>query len=535
MHPIFPRNQVFDAVVFGSGLAGLSCSRRLAVRGKKVIVLEKAKELGGHLLPFERGGVVFEVGLHYIADTHPGSHFSAAVAKLNVEFEQIFLDNEFETLVFEGGGRSAKEQISYSRPTTRFIADLKFRFPQFTLSIERYFQTLELVWGLARQLKFPVAVKDVLATFWKSEHKLLLARLATQTLGEYLDELGIFGQLREILVVHHLLIGVPPSKVSALTHMTVQRYYFEAASFVRGGGRAMIEALKHVDVDYLVGVDAQFERVFDVEFARQGIRYRVWTGDGQEFYAKSIVWTPDPRLLAAGNTTVSLPSLVREKMRRAEAPHALVVGYFATRKPLQDYGFSNRNYWLMGNLDSEQCYLESDPQQLAQSAPLYLSMGSLRDPDAVQSGHKLAAKGVFQAMFLCPPESAPWGGSDADAYRVPESKGGFGRAYRMTKEQVLKTLTQRIVTQWPQLQGELQWTELGTPLTHRRYLNSLTLNGYGYAATVSDLLWKRPGAWTGEDGLYLCGAHVRPSHGIVTALLNGVGLADCLATCETPT
>ena len=32
-------HQVFDAVIFGSGLAGLSCARRLAMQGKKVLVL----------------------------------------------------------------------------------------------------------------------------------------------------------------------------------------------------------------------------------------------------------------------------------------------------------------------------------------------------------------------------------------------------------------------------------------------------------------------------------------------------------------
>jgi phytoene dehydrogenase-like protein len=529
------RHQVFDVAVFGSGLAGLSCARRLAVSGQKVVVVEKAKELGGHLLPFERSGATFEVGLHYIADTQPGSHFATSLEKLEINLEQISLDKEFETLIFESNEDrlfDAGRTFSYSSPSREFSEKLKQEFPDQQQSIQKYFDLLELVWSVARQLKFPVKIKDVLRIAMAQPGKGKLLSLATSTLSDVFDDCDLSPQLREILAVHHVLIGVPPSRVSAFLHMTVQRYYFEHAGFVRGGGRAMIAALMHPQVEYRSGVDATFERVHDCASVEPGVRWRLSLPTGESLFAKSVVWTPDPRAMARAARGVSLSVFMNEKLARAEAPHALVVGYFATRKALEKYGFANRNYWLMGSLDSEACYRVDDPIELASRSPLYLSMGSLRDPDAIEQGNKLGAQGVFQAMFLCPPSADIWGGDDPDFYRVPESKGGYGRQYRVLKERVLKNLTQRIVAQWPQLEGELVWTELGSPLTHRRYLNSLTLNGYGYAPTVADLLWKRPSAWTGEEGLYLCGAHIRPSHGIVTALLNGVGLADLLTSCE---
>jgi phytoene dehydrogenase-like protein len=76
------------------------------------------------------------------------------------------------------------------------------------------------------------------------------------------------------------------------------------------------------------------------------------------------------------------------------------------------------------------------------------------------------------------------------------------------------------------LKGELSWSELGTPLTHHRYLATSTLGGYGYEASVSDVLWGRPGWKSGRPGLYLAGAFTRPSHGILTSLLNGVGVGE---------
>ncbi|NBW82756.1 NAD(P)/FAD-dependent oxidoreductase, partial [bacterium] len=476
------RHQVYDVVVFGSGLAGLSCARRLAVRGQKVVVVEKAKELGGHLLPFERSGATFEVGLHYIADMQPGSHFASSLEKLEINLEQISLDKDFETLIFDSrDGRffAAGQTFSYSSPALEFSEKLKLEFPEQKQSIEKYFELLELVWRVARRLKFPVRIKDVVRIALAQPEKTKLLFLASSTLSDVFDACQLSPQLREILAVHHVLIGVPPSRVSAFLHMTVQRYYFEHAGFVRGGGRAMITALMHPEVKYRSGVDATFERFHAGSSVEPGVRWRLALSTGETLYAKSVVWTPDPRAMAQAARGVSLTVFMKEKLARAEAPHALVVGYFATRKPLNEYGFANRNYWLMGSLDCEACYQVEDPFELALRSPLYLSMGSLRDPDAVEQGNKLGAKGVFQAMFLCPPSASIWGGDDPDVYRVPESKGGYGRHYRVLKDRVLKNLTQRIVAQWPQLEGELVWTELGSPLTHRRYLNSLTLNGYG--------------------------------------------------------
>ena len=327
MHSVLSPHQVFDVAVFGSGLAGLSCARRLAMSGKKVVVIERSKNLGGHLLPFERSGAVFEVGLHYIADTARGSHFASALDSLGITLEQIELDTQFETLCFEDESNFAQREISYTRPAEQFALELKSKFPEKTASIEKYFATLELVWQLMRKVEFPVSVANVLKVFWHSEKKLALGKLAFQTLGDFFDELEIFGKLREILSVHHVLIGVPPSKVSAVLHMVVQRYYFENACFVVGGGRAMINALMHRDVEYISNCEASFQRIHSTTGQEEGARFRVTTLDGREMLTRNIVWTPDPRLLESHARNICLPTLMREKLKRAESPHALVVGW----------------------------------------------------------------------------------------------------------------------------------------------------------------------------------------------------------------
>ena len=45
-----PADNVFDAIVLGGGAAGLMCAARAGQRGRRVLVLEKAPEVGRKIL-----------------------------------------------------------------------------------------------------------------------------------------------------------------------------------------------------------------------------------------------------------------------------------------------------------------------------------------------------------------------------------------------------------------------------------------------------------------------------------------------------
>ncbi len=519
----------FDTIIFGSGLSGLSCARLLARNGKKVCVIERAEHLGGHLLPFERSGVHFEVGLHYISDTGPQSQFATACDAIGVSFPTVFLDNAFEEIRKENC-----TPFNFFYPRERFFEHMIERFPAEKAAILRHENVLKLLWTFANDLTFPLRTKDILKKIITSPDRLQLLSLSRRTLDSYLrNDLKVSKELYEILAVQHVLIGCAPKNVSALIFLLVHGYYLQNPCFIAGGGREMINQLLHADVTYFTNENASIKNLppelkSDIRSKESDkFRFLVQTSKGN-FKCKDIVWTPDPRLLSKA-TDFSLPTLTRFRLRHTSTPHALTVGYFATKKPLEEYQLFNRNYWLMGTLDSNSCYDHFDLENLAENAPLYISTGSLRDPFAVEKQNKLKANGVFQAMFLCPADASLWEVNNLETYRVPESKGGTGRAYRLKKEKILSLLEERLCKEFPSLKNDLVWKELGTPLTHARYLNSLSMGGYGFSPTVFDSLIGRPSYNSGIKGLYFCGAHIKPAHGIVTSLLNGVGLGRMIA------
>ena len=514
-------NTFFDTLVFGSGLSGLAYAKRAAQLGQKVCVLEKSQQLGGHLLPFDRAGITFEVGLHYIADTGEGSVFAKACKTLELQLESIALEDTFEELRFENGA-----PFFYRSPFPEFLESLISRFgSQYEKPLRQYQEACNLAWAFSNQISYPFRTADVFRLAVKHPKRWLLLKLSTLTVDQFLRQtLKLPHELVEILGAQHLLLGVAPVRMSALLYLIVHRYYFEKPCFVKGGGREMIAQLLHSNVHYLTSQDARF-----TYSQKQEKRFTATLSNGTKLFAHNVVWTADPRALESA-TDIVPGAFTRYRLAQAENPHALVVCYFATKSPLAAYGFGNRNSWLMGSLSANESYQENNLEVLARRAPVYVSTGSLRDPLAIGAASKMGAQGVFQAMFLVPPSVTLWGGNDSGVYRKPESRGGFGRAYRQKKDTLLKIIKDRLEQDYPGVIADLVWEEMGTPLTHERYLNSLSGNGYGYSATVFDLLVGRPSFRTGVDGLYFCGGHIKPAHGIVTSLANGVGLADKLHT-----
>ena len=65
-----------DVVVIGAGLGGLLAAAILGRRGRRVLVLERAEQVGGRLRSFESDGYVIDAGAYL----WPNLHLDAALA-----------------------------------------------------------------------------------------------------------------------------------------------------------------------------------------------------------------------------------------------------------------------------------------------------------------------------------------------------------------------------------------------------------------------------------------------------------------------
>jgi phytoene dehydrogenase-like protein len=67
-------NMKYDVVIIGSGLGGLICGSLLAREGKKVLVLDRQAQPGGCMQSYQRDGLSFDTGFHYVGGLAEG-HF----------------------------------------------------------------------------------------------------------------------------------------------------------------------------------------------------------------------------------------------------------------------------------------------------------------------------------------------------------------------------------------------------------------------------------------------------------------------------
>ena len=59
---------MYDVIIVGAGLGGLSTAAFLSKSGKKVLVLEKMRQIGGYAYSFSRKKSDYEISLHSIGD-----------------------------------------------------------------------------------------------------------------------------------------------------------------------------------------------------------------------------------------------------------------------------------------------------------------------------------------------------------------------------------------------------------------------------------------------------------------------------------
>ena len=133
--------QDYDAIVVGSGMGGLTCAALLSKLGRKVCVLEQHYTAGGFTHSYERNGYEWDVGVHYIGETH----------KPHSQMRRLF------DVVTDGALKWAPMDPCYDRiiigdrrydlvaGRENFAAELKKRFPAEAGAIDRYVALIQQV------------------------------------------------------------------------------------------------------------------------------------------------------------------------------------------------------------------------------------------------------------------------------------------------------------------------------------------------------------------------------------------------------
>ena len=134
--------EMWDVIVVGAGLGGLMAAAKLAVRGKKVLVLEKKSLPGGTSYIFRRGGYAFPMGpLSFSFPRRVHDFLEEAGVGDGVSFRR----SGFEL-------RTPFLDVMMSLPLTDLEAELAAAFPAETGGLHEFFRELKAAVTVSRDM-----------------------------------------------------------------------------------------------------------------------------------------------------------------------------------------------------------------------------------------------------------------------------------------------------------------------------------------------------------------------------------------------
>ena len=167
----------YDAVVIGSGLAGLTCANMLARGGHSVLLLEQHSNLGGLATWFKRKGHIFDVALHGFPVGMIKTcrkYWTPEIANMIVQLKGIRFDNPQFSFT-----------TTYDREDFTRILERRFKIPR--ENIEGFFDT-------ARNMNFyddqGMTTRDLFEKFFPGHddvHRMLMEPI-TYANGSTLDD-----------------------------------------------------------------------------------------------------------------------------------------------------------------------------------------------------------------------------------------------------------------------------------------------------------------------------------------------------------
>ena len=463
---------IYDCLVIGAGISGLSSSVILSKNGLKTALVEKSLKTGPLVRGFRRKGHYFDTGFHHAGGIGEGSSGRIMLNYLGVErllniipcspdcFDIIrFTDSSFE-FRFPTGYESIRDRLAEA-------------FPDDLHAIDEYIREIKRYCSLLPFLNLDADLREM--NILENVHGL--------SLDNFLSSLTKNSYLKSVLGTHCLLNGVPSSEQGLNNYAYIVGPYYESVSYIEGGGSTLISAFektaKEYGVDIFTGRDAE-ELLFSPSGELTGIRFK----DGSDIGCRNVISTIHPmNMLKIVPESMFRRSYVNRINGLDETPSAFIL-FGISEVDLNSVFGSSLHLMPVTGLDF------GDFKRPVEERPVNIIV-------TVPEGEKDSQRNAF--VVICPAtlkEVGLWEDSTL-GNRLPE--------YIAYKEQIKERMLNHIETSFPVLAGKIHAVDCSTPLTLRDYSGSPFGSMYGAKHRVEQY---NPFPMTRVPGLYLAGQSV---------------------------
>jgi len=451
----------YDNIVVGSGISGLTLALILGLNGRKVLLLEKAPQIGGSLARFWRKGLPFDTGFHFTGAFSEGGLLCDMLKVLGLEEEikPIFLKKEGAMrFVFKEEG----EVYDLPYGLDNLIAKLKEYFPEEETAITKCFDMMERVCDntVAMDLrKISLSPQPLDEDFVSAE--------------DVLNGLTQNKSLKTVLSAYSMCYGTRPSEASFANHSRVSFGLYQSVARVKDGGDAFIRAFKkrfqNMDID--IRTSTSITRCEDVQNDSVG---RFILNDEEAVTCSDCILTIHPKEILKILPKESLSKAFISRVTSYEESYGFFLAYGAV---CQEKGENDHDPSILSLLPHRDINKLLDPK-LADGTILVIMKST------EEIGGKLYSMiNAFEPSF--PIHQERWADSTI---------GKRSADYYEYKEKRIKAITKRILDAYPEYSDSLEIMGGATTLTFRDYLHSYDGSAYGIKQKVGqyNLLGKLP-------------------------------------------
>jgi prolycopene isomerase len=485
--------EIYDVVVIGAGIGGLSTAALLAKSGKSVLLVERHDRPGGYAHGFKRRNFHFDSGVHLVSGCSPegygnGSTINKICRAVGIDPEAIFIPvPAYARAVFPDF------EIPLRAGEAAFVEGLTERFPQ---EKDRLLALIRLCKVLAEEAMLAEEVLSQSKVTRVSPMQMLgnLFRYRRTTLAEALDEFLIDARLKSACAMLWPYLGLPPSQLSFLYWAAMMAgYTYEGGYYCRGSfqvyANQLATAIENQGGEVLL--NASVRRVL----VEQGKARGIVLENGQVIRAETVVSNIDIQQTAElliGRE--QLPSGYCEGLAKLSPSLSIFASYIATDLPLSEQDHAHEGFFFE-SFDHEASYALS---QTGQSNWFSATLPSFADPSLAPPGQS-----IMMLTTLCPFD--------------------VGESWRIAKSGFQQRLLEKADRHFPGLNDHLLVVESGSPRTMERYTLNRHGAAYGFAPSPDQIGPNRPSVIGALPGLFHTGHWTRPGGGVagvsVSALL----------------
>nr|MBP6315349.1 NAD(P)/FAD-dependent oxidoreductase [Chitinophagaceae bacterium] len=478
-----------DIVIVGGGLGGLLCGALLAKEGKKVVVLEKNKQLGGSLQSFGVDGKLFESAVHYIGSLQKGQTLFKLFNYLDIidsiSLKRLDLDC-FDQIIF--GNKSYALAQGYEN----FIETLSVDFPHQRENLVNYIREIKTVCS-----HFPLYNMRM----GSLSEKLKVTHFS---LKEKMEALISDNDLRQILVGNHLLYAGNYESTPFYIHALIENSYIESSWKCQMGSIQIAKCLQEI-IHQNGGQVLRNKQVTNM-VEQNGKLDHVETSDNETYFAKQFISNVHPAYTYAMLDSKMVKPITKKRIQAIpNTPAALMINISLHPESIL---YRNHNIYL-----HKQTNVWLDFQQPNDENPNSFGIFFYQDAQ-----HPKYARGLSILTYMAGETFREW----EHTFHTTTSGQKRDMAYEKKKEALASRFINEVSSILPGLPKAVKKIDVCSPLTYRDYLNIPNGSMYGLKKDVTDLANTTFATHTKIPNLFLTGQNIN-MHGIlgvsITAIL----------------